>query len=301
MVGLAPHNGGSEQPPLPKREPAQLSGIGFSDHVDECAESSAPAIAYGASAVPISANVSPVGRSGRKGGVQRSECPGAGTHLIESRGGGFAVEEGAYPIQFSVDYPARQLDRMTTFFRILTAIPILIVLSTVSGAATSQTTYDGRTTATVVGAGGLLVVGPVLMILFRRKYPRWWFDWNLELMRFANRVGIYLALMDDRYPSTDERQSVHLDFPYPDAARDLNRWLPLVKWFLAIPHYVVLFFLWIAALVLVVIAWFAILFTGRFPQGMFGFVEGVIRWQNRVIAYAFTLVTDRYPPFRLAP
>jgi hypothetical protein len=107
--------------------------------------------------------------------------------------------------------------------------------------------------------------------------------------------------MDDRYPSSDERQSVELDFPYPDAAQDLNRWLPLVKWLLAIPHYILLIFLWIAAVVAVVIAWFAILFTGRYPRGLFDFVLGVLRWGNRVIAYAFALVTDQYPPFRLSP
>jgi hypothetical protein len=113
-------------------------------------------------------------------------------------------------------------------------------------------------------------------------------------------VVTYLALMDDRYPATDEHQSVHLDYPYPNVQRDLNRWLPLVKWLLAIPHYIVLFFLDIAAVVVVIGAWFAILFTGRYPRGMFDFVEGVIRWQNRVIAYAWVLVTDRYPPFQLS-
>ncbi len=149
-------------------------------------------------------------------------------------------------------------------------------------------------------AGGLLFLGPLLMILFRRKYPRWWFDWNLALQRFGVRVVAYLALLDDRYPSTDEEQSVHLDYPYPNAQAELNRWLPLVKWFLAIPHYIVLFFLNIAAFVVVVIAWFAILFTGRYPRSLFTFVEGVMRWQNRVVAYAFLLVTDAYPPFRLS-
>ena len=138
------------------------------------------------------------------------------------------------------------------------------------------------------------------MILFRQKYPRWWFDWNLELQRFSNRVAVYVALMDDHYPSTDDRQAVHLDYAYPDAQRDLNRWLPLVKWFLAIPHYIVLFFLTIASVFVVIVAWFAILFTGRYPRGMFDFVEGVIRWSQRVFAYAFLLVTDAYPPFRLA-
>jgi hypothetical protein len=139
------------------------------------------------------------------------------------------------------------------------------------------------------------------MLLFRQKYPRWWFDWNRELLRFSNRVYAYGLLMDDRYPSTDEHQYVRLDFPYPDAPRELNRWLPLVKWLLAIPHFIVLFFLGLAAIVVVIIAWFAILFTGRFPRGMFEFVEGVLRWSNRVIAYALVLVTDRYPPFRLSP
>jgi Domain of unknown function (DUF4389) len=206
-----------------------------------------------------------------------------------------------YPVRFSVDYPDRNLDRVTTFFRIFVAIPILIVLGTVAGATWQWSYENGRTAAAGAGgAGGLLFFGPLLMILFRQKYPRWWFDWNLELLRFSNRVGIYLALLDDRYPSTDEQQSVHLDFPYPDARGDLNRWLPLVKWFLAIPHYVVLFFLYIALIVVVIIAWFAILFTGRYPRGLFDFVEGVIRWHNRVLGYAYILITDRYPPFSFA-
>ncbi len=211
-----------------------------------------------------------------------------------------AMQQAPYPVQFSVDYPDRPLNRLTTAFRILVAIPILIVLGSVSG-STWLRVSSSTTTFALSGAGGLLFFGPLLMILFRQKYPRWWFDWNLELQRFTNRVGIYLALMDDRYPATDQQQAVHLDYVYPDAPRDLNRWLPLVKWFLAIPHYIVLFFLWIAAIVVVIIAWFAILFTGRYPRGMFDFVQGVIRWGARVVAYAFLLVTDRYPPFSLAP
>jgi len=212
------------------------------------------------------------------------------------------MEPAQYPVQFSIDYPDRPLNRLTTAFRIFWIIPIAIVLGTVSGGVwQSSYGHSSTTTTFAAGTGGLLLAGPLLMILFRRKYPRWWFDWNLELQRFGNRVGAYLALMDDRYPSTDDHQSVHLDYPYPDVERDLNRWLPLVKWLLAIPHYFVLFFLEIAAFVVVVVAWFAILFTGRYPRGMFDFVLGVIRWHNRVIAYALTLVTDEYPPFRLAP
>ena len=209
-----------------------------------------------------------------------------------------ATGEAAYPLQLDVAYPDRDLNRLTTAFRIFVAIPILIVAAAIGG---HQEAYSGRGGVIGVGAGGLLFIGPLLMILFRQKYPRWWFDWNRELMRFSARVGVYLALMDDRYPSTDEQQGVALDFPYPDVPRDLNRWLPLVKWLLAIPHYVVLVFLWIAAIVAVIIAWFAILFTGRYPRGLFDFVLGVFRWTNRVVAYAFVLVTDRYPPFQLAP
>jgi hypothetical protein len=206
-----------------------------------------------------------------------------------------------YPVQFSVDYPDRALNRLTTAFRIFVAIPILILVGTVGGHENTYETAGKHSWTIAAGAGGLLTLAPLLMILFREKYPRWWFDWNLELLRFQSRVGVFFALLDDRYPSTDERQSVTLDFPYPDVKRDLNRWLPLVKWLLAIPHYVVLFFLWIGAVIAVIIAWFAILFTGRYPRGLFDYVVGVIRWTNRVVGYAFVLVTDRYPPFRLSP
>jgi hypothetical protein len=200
-----------------------------------------------------------------------------------------------YPVQFSVDYPDRGLSRVMTALRIILAIPILIVLESVSGGHFS---HGGG--AVAYGAGGGLFLGPLLMILFRQKYPRWWFDWNLELQRFTNRVVVFLALMDDRYPSTDDQQSVHLDYAYPDASHDLIRWLPLVKWFLAIPHFIVLIFLWFGAIVAVIAAWFAIVLTGRYPRGIFDYVEGVLRWTQRVVAYAFLLVTDAYPPFQLA-
>jgi hypothetical protein len=193
----------------------------------------------------------------------------------------------AYPVQYDVEYPDRQLNRLTTFFRLFMIIPILIVLGSVSGSY-------------YVASGGLLLIGPFLMVLFRRKYPRWWFDFNQELLRFSARVSVYGGLMDDRYPSTDDHQSVHLDISYPEQDT-LNRWLPLVKWLLAIPHYIVLIFLGIGAYVAVIIAWFAILFTGRYPRVLFDYLVGVYRWAIRVVAYAFVLTTDEYPPFRLAP
>jgi hypothetical protein len=207
-----------------------------------------------------------------------------------------AVDQ-AYPVRFSVDYPDRSLDRGSTFFRIFYAIPILILLATITGGAGETAGHSVRYAS--AGGGGLLFFGPLLMILFRQKYPRWWFDWNVAVLGFSNRVYAYLALMNDQYPSTDEEQSVHVSVDYPDVPRDLNRWLPLVKWLLAIPHYIVLFFLTIAAVVAVIVAWFAILFTGTYPRGLFTFVEGTMRWGLRVVGYAFLMVTDKYPPFSL--
>ena len=206
----------------------------------------------------------------------------------------------AYAARLNIDYPER-LNRLTTFFRLIWIIPIALVLGllTASGNQT-MVTASGEQLRSV---GGSLLAGlataTALMIVIRERYPRWWFDFARELTRFGTRVGAYLALLTDRYPSTVDEQAVHLEIDYPDVKSDLNRWLPLVKWLLAIPHYLVLIVLWVAAIVAIVIAWFAILITGRYPRGLFYFVEGVIRWSLRVNAYAFLLVTDRYPPFSL--
>jgi hypothetical protein len=199
-----------------------------------------------------------------------------------------------FPALLEVEYPDRELDWLTTFVRPFMVIPIAIVLSLLSGPAAHAGADDFS-----LAAGGIVWLPTVLMLTFRRKYPRWWFDWNLQLTRFSTRVASYLALLTDEYPSTDDEQAVYLTIPYPDA-RELNRWLPLVKWLLAIPHYIVLAFLAVAAVFCVIIAWFAILLTGRYPPALFGFVVGVFRWWLRVAAYAFLLTTDRYPPFRLS-
>ncbi len=186
-----------------------------------------------------------------------------------------------YPVQFSVDYGDGTRNRLTTFFRLILMIPILVVLMVVSYSTAAFAAF--------------------LMILFRQKYPKWMFDYQLEVLRFNARVSAYLSLLTDEYPSTDEEQSVHLEVAYPDAASDLNRFLPLIKWLLAIPHYIALLILEIIALAVTIIAWFAIIITGSYPSGLFNFVVGVARWSNRVTAYAFLLTTDRYPPFRLSP
>ena len=202
-----------------------------------------------------------------------------------------------YPVTFTVDPTDQPRNRVTCAFRIILVIPMFILVALLA----RGTIAFGNNSSTASAAGGLLVAAPGLMILFRQKYPRWWFDWNVALWRLQNRVGAYVLLLRDEYPATDDDQAVHLEVPYPDAARDLNRWLPLVKWFLAIPHIVVLFFVNLAAFFVVVFAWFSILFTGTFPPGAEDFVVGVMRWNNRVMGYALTLVTDEYPPFRLAP
>ncbi|MBW8827270.1 MAG: DUF4389 domain-containing protein [Acidobacteria bacterium] len=203
-----------------------------------------------------------------------------------------------YPVQFDVDYPDDARNRVTTLFRLVLVIPILIVLASLGESGIDSKAGNGPVFAGF--AGGILFIPPLLLIVFRQKYPRWWFDFNLNYLRFANRAFTYLLLLRDEYPSTDEEQAVHLELPYPDAATELNQWLPLVKWFLAIPHYIVLVFLFIGMVLATIVAWFAILFTGRYPRSLFDFTVGVMRWHNRVVGYAFALVTDQYPPFRLS-
>jgi hypothetical protein len=237
----------------------------------------------------------------RKPRGPRISEPGAGAPeeppapASATEGGGGPLMSTGYPVGLSIDYPDRDLNRLTTFFRIFWAIPIWIVLGLLAGAA--FTCADDGWWFPPLGLGFFVILPPLLLIVFRQKYPRWWFDWNLAIAGFATRVVAYLALLRDEYPSTDEEQSVHIEIPYPNVEADLNRWLPLVKWFLAIPHYIVLWFLSIAAVVVVIIAWFVILFTGRYPRDLFDFVVGILRWYLRVVAYAFLMTTDRYPPF----
>jgi hypothetical protein len=205
-----------------------------------------------------------------------------------------------YPARLQVDR-SDQYDRVRTFFRLLLVIPVAVVYGALTAGATQTVTRSSGQTATTTTGGIIsgLFVSTLLMLLFRRRYPRWWFDFARELTRFGARICAYATLLTDEYPSTVDEQKVHVEIDYPDAERDLNRWLPLVKWFLAIPHVVVLFFLSVGAVFAVLFAWVAILFTGRYPQGLFDYVVGVGRWWLRVQAYAMLLVTDRYPPFSL--
>lgn len=211
-----------------------------------------------------------------------------------------ARQEETYPAKLDIDYPEK-LDRLTTFARILWSIPALIILSLLTSPGNQSFMHETGKGATAQGGSIMLGLSAAtaLMIIFRQRYPRWWFDFALELNRYSARVGAYIFLLTDRYPSTVEKQSVHLDIDYPNVKQELNRWLPLVKWLLAIPHYIVLAVLIIAAAISTIIAWFAILITGQYPKSIFDFVVGVGRWSTRVNAYAFLLTTDKYPPFSL--
>ena len=202
----------------------------------------------------------------------------------------------SYPARLDVEYPEEGLSRVKTLFRIVLIIPIGIVVGLLTGQFAGIGLDDSEGWRGLLAA---LFLPTLLMILFRQKYPRWWFDWNLEFTRFTTRVLAYLGLLREEYPSTDDEQAVRLDLDYPDTERDLNPWLPIVKWILAIPHYIVLVFLGVGAVISTVIAWFAIIFTGRYPRGLFDFVVGVGRWSLRVEAYMWLLITDRYPPFSL--
>jgi hypothetical protein len=211
-----------------------------------------------------------------------------------------ATQAEPYAARLEIDYPA-QLDRLSSALRLLWVIPIAIIISLLTATGNQTVVSEGGERVRTSGGGitGGLFVATALMIVFRQRYPRWWFDFARELARFGARVGSYLALLTDRYPSTVEEQAVHLELDYPDVERDLNRWLPLVKWLLAIPHYIVLAFLWLGVVFVWIIAWFAILITGRYPRALFDYVVGVGRWSLRVHAYALLLLTDRYPPFSL--
>lgn len=202
---------------------------------------------------------------------------------------------GPYPVDLAVEFQDRELNRKTTFFRFFTIIPIAIVLALLTGG----TYYAASDNVIVLGGAGLIALPTALMIIFRRKYPRWWFDFNRELAAFMIRVAVYFLLIDDRYPSTTDGQAVALKLNYPDAERELSQFMPIIKWLLAIPHFVVLFFLWIGVFFGTIYAWFTILFTGRYPKDVFDFVVGVMRWNLRVAGYCTLFVTDEYPPFRL--
>ncbi len=165
------------------------------------------------------------------------------------------ADTSAYATRFDVDVPG-QLDRLTTLLRPIWAIPILVIFGLLNSGGTVHYVNEAGKAVQTSGGGAAagLFLATALMLVVRQRYPRWWFDFAVELARFGSRVGAYLLLLTDVYPSTTDAQGVHLEVAYPDATQ-LNRWLPLVKWLLAIPHYIVLFFLSVAVAVVTIVAW----------------------------------------------
>jgi uncharacterized protein DUF4389 len=186
-----------------------------------------------------------------------------------------------YPVRYDVEYPER-LSRWKIFVKWILAIPHLIIVYLLQAVAS------------------VLVFIAFFAILFTKKWPRGLFDFTVQIQRWtANTFAYAILLLRDEYPPFSGEPGEYplaLEIEYDD---NLSRWMIFVKWLLAIPHLIVLVFLEIAALVVVIIAFFAILFTGRYPRGMFDFVVGTARWYWRVDAYALLLMTDRYPPFSL--
>jgi hypothetical protein len=200
--------------------------------------------------------------------------------------------EPSYPVSFEVEYP-EQLDRLSTAFRIILYIPVAIFLALIGGQAANYGDFDDAR-AISLGGGGGIVLAIWAAVIVRQYVPHWMFDFQVALMRFEARAAGYLALLTDRFPAFEGEYPINFDVRYPER---LNRWkVAIWKIITSIPHIIILIFLYLAAIVVVVIAWFAILFTGRYPQGLHTFVAGVFRWSLRVQAYIFSL-TDEYPPF----
>ena len=185
-----------------------------------------------------------------------------------------------YPVKLNIDY-SESSNRLTAIFRLILVIPIVIILALIS-------TYAEALSFAIA-----------MMLLFKEKYPKWWFEWHIGITKFTYRIAAYVLLMRDEYPSTDHDQSVRIDVPYPEVKNDLKRWMPLVKLILVIPHIIALIFLFIGVVLSTIFALLAILFTGKYPKSIFNFVEGFLRWTLRVSAFALLLTTDEYPPFRL--
>ncbi len=202
--------------------------------------------------------------------------------------------ETSYPVRFEAEYP-EQLGRLSSAFRIILYIPVAIFLALVGGQAFSYSDFGDATTTSVAGGGGIILAIWATVIV-RQYVPHWLFDFQVALMRFQARAYGYLALLTDRFPAFEGEYPINFEVRYPDK---LSRWkVAIWKIITSIPHIIILIFLFLAAFVVIVIAWFAILFTGRYPQGLHTFVAGVFRWSLRVQAY-FLSLTDDYPPFSL--
>ena len=192
-------------------------------------------------------------------------------------------------IETQVDVTLTERNRVTALFRIILVVPMAIFVA--SFAPNWSNNSDSWTI-------GLLILPVALAIVFRQVYPSYLLTFNEALLSLQTRVDAYVLLLTDEYPSIEDNDVVSVTFPEVDA-KSLNRWLPLVKWFLAIPLYLVGIAYIIYAAFLTLFAWFSILFTGNYPEFCAEGVVGTIAYWNRVVGYALVLVTDEYPSFSL--
>jgi hypothetical protein len=194
-------------------------------------------------------------------------------------------------IETQIDVTLTERNRVTAFFRLILAVPALIFVSSFAPSAAFSDEAAGI-------FAGLLAVPAGLAIVVRQVYPSYVLVFNEALLSLQTRVDAYLVLLTDEYPSIEENDIVSVTFPEVDA-KQLNRWLPLIKWLLALPLYLVGIVYFIYATLLTLLGWFSILFTGRYPEVCAEGVVGTIAYWNRVVGYAFLLVTDEYPTFSL--
>ena len=180
-------------------------------------------------------------------------------------------------------------DKNTALFRVFLAFPVLIFLSSFSEFADNLPGV----------IGGFLVLPVVLSLLFRNVYPSYVLAFNKALLELSNRINAYLLLLTDEYPSIEANQKVRLIYPEIEGGKKLTPWMPLVKWFLAIPLFLLGLIYAIYALALTLVAWFTVISQGHYPEEKAEEVIKVIAYWNRLYGYALLLVTDEYPSFSL--
>ena len=194
-------------------------------------------------------------------------------------------------IETQIDVSLTERNRLTALFRIILVVPAFIFVSSFAPATAVSDDAFGI-------FAGLLALPAALAIVVRQVYPSFVLAFNEALLSLQTRVDAYLLLLTDEYPSIEENDLVSVTFPEVDA-KQLNRFLPLIKWLLALPLYLVGILYIIYAALLTLLGWFSILFTGNYPEVCAEGVVGTIAYWNRVVGYAFLLVTDEYPTFSL--
>ena len=199
----------------------------------------------------------------------------------------------ASQVKTEIQIKHKDRNRTTVFWRGILAFPVVIFV-----AAFAQSTFSESENG-AAGTAGLIVLPTLLALLFRGKYPSYVLTFNHALIELSTRLAAYVLILNDKYPSIESNSKVSVVFPDVDGGKKLNRWLLLVKWILALPHYIVGIVYLLISLVVTVIAWVQTSITGKYPRWAGEIVFGTIAYWNRVQGYMLLLVTDKYPSFKL--